>query len=151
MKKMFSKIIVFFIVLISAQTYAQYYNSNPGGGVDRRIGRQNTNGVPSKKEPVDYAKIMLDDITNTLKLDGFQNAIVKNLITDYLKNANEIASEPIPEDAKMEKTLIARTKMEDKFTEIFTEKQKILFQEMKDKNSGKKKSKKSKNNDKDSE
>ena len=149
MINLFTKISVIFILLLCFEVNAQFQgngglNGGMNGGVDRRIGRQNTNGATSKREPVDFAKIMLDDISKNLALDGFQNAIVKNLITEYLKTANDIALENIPEDAKLEKTINARTLMEEKFAAIFSEKQKILFQEMKDQNSGKKKSKKKK-------
>ena len=149
MINLFKKISVVFILLLCFEVNAQFQgnggmNGGMNGGVDRRIGRQNTNGANTKREPIDFAKIMLDDISKNLALDGFQNAIVKNLITEYLKTANDIALENIPEDAKLEKTLIARTLMEEKFAAIFSEKQKILFQEMKDQNSGKKKTKKKK-------
>ena len=113
------------IVFSSVQSYAQYYNPNSRGGLDRSIGAENRYSKEPKKEPVDYVKVMTDNLTDKLKLDGFQSAIVKNLIEEYLKNVNEIGLENIPNDAKVEKSQIARTAMEEKFTAIFSEKQKV--------------------------
>ncbi|CAM3959351.1 hypothetical protein FLAN108750_01450 [Flavobacterium antarcticum] len=151
MMNIFSKIVVLFIVFSSVQSYAQYYNPNSRGGLDRSIGAENRYSKEPKKEPVDYVKVMADNLTDKLKLDGFQSAIVKNLIEEYVKNVNEIGLENIPNDAKVEKSQIARTTMEEKFTAIFSEKQKVLFEELKDKNTSKKNDKKNKKSKKKSE
>lgn len=145
MMKIISKIFVVFAVLFSTQTYAQYYQSNSGTGMDRSIGAQNRyNNKSTKEKPVDYVKIMVDNMTEKLNLDGFQSAIAKNLIEDYTKSVEEISLENIPNDAKIEKIKIAKNTMESKFGEIFTDKQKVLFEELKNKNLTKKSKKKNK-------
>jgi hypothetical protein len=121
-----------------------------GGGLDRSIGGGARQNEPQKREPIDYAKVMTDNLTNKLKLDGFQSAIVKNLLEDFIKTNNNIMQENIPNDAKAEKTSIAKMAMENKFLEIFTDTQKALFQEFVNENEGKttkekKKKKKNKN------
>lgn len=146
MMKIFATSIIVFVLLLSNQSHAQYYNQNSGAGLNREIGAENRYTKPPKKEPVDYVKLMSDNLTEKLNLDGFQSAIVKNLIEDYMKNVNEIQMENIPNDAKAEKGEIARKYMESKFAAIFSEKQNVLFEELKDKNSGKKKNKNKKKN-----
>ena len=145
MMKIISKISILFAVLLSTQTHAQYYQSNSGAGVDRSIGAETRyNDKPTKAEPVDYVKIMVDNMTEKLNLDGFQSAIVKKLIEDYTKTVEAISLENIPNDAKTEKSNIAKNTMESKFGEIFTDKQKVLFEELKNKNLTKKSKKKNK-------
>lgn len=147
--KIFSKIFVLFVVLLSTQTYAQYYNPNSRSGVDRSIGGENRYDIPKKAESVDYVKIMVKDLSEKLSLDGFQSAIVKNLIEEYTKTVTEIGLENIPNDAKTEKGNIAKNTMESKFIEIFTDKQKVLFEGMKNKGLSKKSKKKNKKDSED--
>ncbi len=132
---------VFLLVFLagSLQTFAQFRNNGNPGGVDRSIGAANRYNKPKKQEPIDYAKAMSENLTEKLELDGFQSAIVKNLIDDYVKKANEIGLMDIPNDAKTEKSNNERLTMEAKLTEILNEKQKLLFEDLKNKKSDKKK------------
>lgn len=149
MVKLYAKIIVVLCFMFGSAAYSQFQNRQSMGGLDRSIGGDNRYKEPPKKEPVDYVKVMTDNLTTKLALDAFQSAVVKNLIADYMKRSEEILQQDIPDAAKAEKNKIERTAMESKFNEIFTEKQKILFKELTDKNStsDKKKGKKKKNKD----
>jgi len=150
MEKLFLKTIMICVLLSFCEINAQFPGNRGmgGGGLDRSIGGDVRQNEPQKREPVDYAKVMTDNLTNKLKLDGFQSAIVKNLFEDFLKTNNNIMQENIPNDAKIEKTTIARKSMENKFLEIFTDNQKVLFQEFINEKEGKtvkEKTKKKKN------
>ncbi len=148
MIKLFSKFLLIFLLSMSVQTYAQFQNNGGGVGLDRSIGAETRQNEPAKIEPIDYAKIMTERLTTKLQLDGFQSAVVKNLVEGFVKKTGEISLENIPVDAKIEKSSIARKEMEKKFTEIFTEKQKVLFEEFLIENDGKlKKNKKKKKKD----
>jgi hypothetical protein len=148
MRKLFSKIILLAILVGSLQSYGQFQNNGNTGGLDRSIGGGVRQNEPQKSEPIDYAKIMTEKLTTRLELDAFQNAVVKNLVDDFIKKANEITLEDIPSYAKIEKNNAARAEMEKKFAEIFTDKQKVLFEEFVIENQGKiKKSKKKKKKD----
>ncbi|MDD3004403.1 hypothetical protein [Flavobacterium sp.] len=136
------KIIPCILLLSCIQVNAQYRNNYNTGGLDRSIGSETRYNEPHKKKPVDPVKMMTDNMTNKLELDGFQSAIVKTLIENYIQKTNDIALENIPNDAKIEKSNIERMNMENKFMEIFTDKQKILFNELIKENSGKKNKKK---------
>jgi hypothetical protein len=148
MKKLISKIVLLLVLVGSVHSYGQVQNNGNPVGLDRSIGGGAREQEPEKREPVDYAKIMTEKLTTRLELDAFQSAVVKNLVGNFIKKANDIALEDIPTDAKVEKSKIARTDMEKKFAEIFTDKQKALFEELLIENNGKiKKSKKKKKKD----
>lgn len=140
--KVIFKIIIATFLLAYTQVNAQYRNNYNTGGLDRSIGAETRYNEPHKKKPVDQVKLMLDNLSKKLELDGFQSAIVKNLIENYIKTTNDIALENIPNDAKIEKSNIERMNMENKFMEIFTDKQKVLFKELIKENSGKNNKKK---------
>lgn len=144
MIKLFSKFLLILILIGSIQTYAQFQNGRGvGGGLDRDdLSTQNRYNEAKNRPPVDYVKVMSDNLTDKLKLDGFQSAIVKNLIEDFIKKSNEIMQENIPQEAKVEKTGIARKTMEARFQEIFTDQQKALFEEFTSEKSSKIKKKK---------
>ncbi len=145
---LFYKFLILFFIIGSIQTHAQFQNNGSGVGLDRSIGGATRQTEPEKIEPIDYAKIMTEKLTTKLQLDGFQSAVVKNLVENFVKKTGEISVENIPTDAKIEKSSIARKDMEKKFTEIFTEKQKVLFEELLIENNGKiKKGKKKKKKD----
>jgi hypothetical protein len=151
MEKLLLKMIMICVFLGFCEINAQFPGNRGmgGGGLDRNIGGGVRQNEPQQRQPVDYAKVMTANLTDKLKLDGFQSAIIKNLIEDFLKTNNNIMQENIPNDAKVEKTTIARNSMEKKFLEIFTDTQKALFQEFVNDNKGKvKKSKKKKKKNK---
>ena len=141
----FFKIFTGLVFLFSLTSYAQFHNNRSASGLDRNVGSQNRY-KNSQKEPIDYAKVMSENLTEKLKLDAFQSSVVKNLIKDFLKESADISQENIPQDAKIEKTNIARATMETKFAAIFSDEQKVLFEELmtanKSQNNKKKKKKK---------
>jgi hypothetical protein len=152
MKKLLSHTIIMIVILGSCQTYAQFQNNRRGSGMDRTMGTDSRYNAPEKRKPVDHVKMMTDNMTTKLNLDGFQSAIVKNIIEDFTKTVNEIAMLNIPNDAKTEKSNLAKATMETKFAEILNDKQKVLFENLLKESNGKEKKKKKKNrNDTDSE
>lgn len=141
-------IMTLLIFLVSQNAKSQFQNGGNSIGLDRSIGAADRQNEAAKPEPVDYAKLMTEKLTTKLELDAFQSAVVKNLMENFIKKTAEISLENIPNDAMMEKSRIAREEMERKFREIFTDKQKALFDEFLIENNGKlKKNKKKKKND----
>ena len=141
--KLFSTFITAILLFASIHSVAQVQNYQSSSGIDRRdFSTQNRYNESKNKPPVDYVKLMTENLTDKLKLDGFQSAIIKNLIEDFIKKSNNIMQESIPKDAKVEKTNIARKEMEAKFLEIFTDKQKVLFEEFTNEGTSKTKKKK---------
>lgn len=139
MKNLISSFILLAFIASSLQTFAQFRNNGNAGGVDRSIGSSTRYNKPKKQEPIDYAKVMSENLTEKLELDGFQSAIIKNLIDDYVKKTTEIGMMDIPNDAKTEKSNNERLAMEAKLIEILNEKQKLLFEDLKNKKTDKKK------------
>ena len=127
-----------FLILAHTVSNAQSRRSGLGRGISDYGGTPNS----SSKEPVDQVQAGTDQLTKELNLDGFQAAIVKNIIADYVKAVSNISAEQIPPQAKHDKISFEVTKMEDKVIEILNAKQKVMFQEIKDKKG--KKGKKSK-------
>ena len=128
--KLFSIFITTILLFASVHSFAQNQNYQSSSGIDRRdFSTQNRYNESKNKPPVDYVKLMTENLAEKLKLDGFQSAIIKNLIEDFISKSNNIMQESIPNDAKVEKTNIARKEMEAKFVEIFTDEQKVLFEE----------------------
>jgi len=141
MKNLICNVILLVFLAGSLQTFAQLRNDGSQGpaGLDRSIGAGTRYSKPKKQEPVDYVKVMSEDLTQKLELDAFQSAIIKNLIDDYVKKTTEIGMMDIPNDAKTEKSNVERLAMEAKFAEILNEKQKALFEDLKNKKTDKKK------------
>jgi len=138
MKIKIVSLLVLFTLFVSGIANAQYR-----GGLDRSIGSQDRYNQPTKKsEPVDFVKVTTDKMTKDLELDGFQSAVVKNIIEDYMQTYTAIVQEEIPNQGKQEKIKVATDKMESKIIEVLNPKQKDKFQEMKDKLEKKDKKKK---------
>lgn len=129
-------------LLVTAVSNAQFQRT----GLDRQISNPTPQAqAPSKIEPVDHVQVYSDQITKQLALDGFQAAIIKNIVKDYVNQTTNINVEPIPSEAKYEKIQVAVEKMEKDILEVLNAQQKIKFQELKDqKNKKGKKGKKSK-------
>lgn len=74
---------IFFLVLIS------FWFSNSNAQVDRRIGTgQYQNGKQNKK--VDLVETSVEKLKTELNLDGFQEAIVRNLVKENQEKSKEI-------------------------------------------------------------
>ena len=145
MLKIFSKFIIVIVLFTSFQTSAQARRrANDGQILDRSIGQYNRYNTPRKAEKVDYVQITIDDLTEKLALDGFQNAILTKIMHDYNEKAISITEESIPNEAKMEQIKIEKNKMDVKITDMLTDKQKNAFTELKKSNREKKNDKKGK-------
>ncbi len=74
---------IFFLILISFS----FFNAN--AQVDRRIGAgQYQNGNQNKK--IDLIESSVEKLKKELNLDGFQEAIVRNLVKENQSKSNEI-------------------------------------------------------------
>lgn len=151
MKKLLLNIIAIIILLGSGEAFSQSQNNRRQTGLDKDMGIDSKYQAPMKRESVDIVKVTTDNMTEKLKLDTFQSAIVRNAIEDFIKKNNDIAIENIPNEAKAEKSKIARENMDSKIAEVLTEKQKIAFQELKNSDKEKPKKKKRKKDKNDSE
>ena len=149
MKTNILSLLVFFTLLVSGVANAQYGNRN---GLDRSIGSQERYSAPKKNKSFDFVKTSTDNLVKELSLDGFQEAIVKNIFEDYKNTSTSISEEEIPNELKYEKLKIANDKMETKILEVLTDNQKVKFAELKDKAQNKnKKDKKKKKSKKEEE
>lgn len=137
MKKRINYFTIAFIFLFTVQSFAQYGNNGRRGGMSTNMYPDNK----SKKEPVNQVEVMTENMTTKLNLDGFQSAIVKNIIAEYLKTVDGVFIEDIPDEAKTEKSKIAQNVMEAKFAEILNDKQKVLLEDLKNKVHQKRKTK----------
>lgn len=151
MKKLLLNIMAIIILLGSGDAFSQSQNNRRQTGLDKDMGVDSKYQAPMKRESVDIVKVTTDNMTEKLKLDTFQSAIVKNAIEDFIKKTNDIAIENIPNEAKAEKSKIARENMDSKIAAVLTEKQKIAFQELKNSDKEKPKKKKRKKDTNDSE
>ena len=94
--------------------------------VDRRIGRGQYERTPknSQKAKVDFTEQSLDFFRKEIAIDGFQEAVIKNLIEDYQKSSKEIVdSESIETPEKRELLGILNGKFKGKLSEILTPEQ----------------------------
>ena len=108
--------IIFFLILF----VFSYINSN--AQIDRRIGAgQYSNGDQNKK--VDIVESSVELLKKELNLDGFQEAIVRNLIKDNQSKSKEIIETSIYSDIEKKNLL---TEIGEKFN---TEIKKILSPE----------------------
>lgn len=138
MKKVINYFIVVLIIFLSDQSFAQYGNNGRRGAMNTNMPSENR----AKKEPVDQVEVMTKNMTDKLNLDGFQSAIVKNIIGEYIKKVDFLYTQDIPNEAKTEKSKIAQDVMEAKLDEILNEKQKVILADLKAQGTGKKKKKK---------
>ena len=138
MKKVINYFIVVLIIFLSDQSFAQYGNNGRRGAMNTNMPSENR----AKKEPVDQVEVMTKNMTEKLNLDGFQSAIVKNIIGEYIKKVDFLYTQDIPNEAKTEKSKIAQDVMEAKLDEILNEKQKVILADLKAQGTSKKKKKK---------
>lgn len=138
MKKVINYFIIVLIIFLSDQSFAQYGNNGRRGAMNTNMPSENR----AKKEPVDQVEVMTKNMTEKLNLDGFQSAIVKNVIGEYIKKVDFLYTQDIPNEAKTEKSKIAQDVMEAKLDEILNEKQKVILADLKAQGTNKKKKKK---------
>jgi len=129
MKIKIASLLILFTLLASNFANAQYRSRN---GLDRRMmSGQGQNPSPKKQKPVDQVQVTTDRMTTDLNLDGFQSAVLKNIVEDYKNASTSIMEEQIPNELKYEKLTAANNKMEAKILEILNDKQKVKFAELK--------------------
>ena len=108
---------VFFIIFISMSSFSQ---------VNRQMGRTPQQNPPRdpQKTKVDFVEQSLDFFRKEIIVDGFQEAVIKNLLIDYEKSQREIIEN---ESMKIieKKQLIENSteKFKHKLSEILTPEQ----------------------------
>ena len=110
-------LLLLLVTFFSISSYSQ---------VDRRIGRGQYERTPknSQKAKVDFTEQSLDFFRKEIAIDGFQEAVIKNLIEDYQKSSKEIVdSESIETPEKRELLGILNGKFKEKLSEILTPEQ----------------------------
>lgn len=127
------KIVLLLITFISFSTYSQ---------VDRRIGRGQYERTPKnhQKQKADFTEESLEFFRKEIEIDGFQEAVIKNLLDDYEKSSKEIAeSESIEAPKKKELLLNVVEKFKTQLTEILTAEQYEKYKNLMDSNKKKRK------------
>ena len=110
-------LLLLLVTFFSISSYSQ---------VDRRIGRGQYERTPknAQKAKVDFTEQSLDFFRKEIAIDGFQEAVIKNLIEDYQKSSKEIVdSESIETPEKRELLGILNGKFKEKLSEILTPEQ----------------------------
>ena len=110
-------LLLLLVTLFSLSSYAQ---------VDRRIGRGQYERSPknAQKAKVDFTEQSLEFFRKEIGIDGFQEAVIKNLIEDYQKSSKEIVdSESMETPEKRELLGILNGKFKEKLSEILTPEQ----------------------------
>jgi hypothetical protein len=110
-------LLLLLVTFFSISSYSQ---------VDRRIGRGQYERTPknSQKAKVDFTEQSLDFFRKEIAIDGFQEAVIKNLIEDYQKSSKEIVdSESIETPEKRELLGNLNGKFKEKLSEILTPEQ----------------------------
>jgi len=108
------KIFIYFITFISLSTYSQ---------VNRQMGRTPQQNPPreTQKTKVDYVEQSLDFFRKEILVDGFQEAVIKNLLSDYERSQKEvIENESIKMIEKKQLIEDLTEKFKHKLSEILT-------------------------------
>ena len=110
-------LLLLLVTLFSLSSYAQ---------VDRRIGRGQYERSPknAQKAKVDFTEQSLEFFRKEIGVDGFQEAVLRNLIEDYQKSSKEIVdSESIETLQKRELLGTLNGEFKEKLSETLTAEQ----------------------------
>ena len=105
--------------------------------VDRNIGRSYAK-PKKKKDTTDYLELTVQKLGETLSLDSFQQAIVKDLLKSNQAEQEKIIMLEIPTESKEEKILELHEKFNAKLVAILTPEQAKQFEELQSKSKKKK-------------
>lgn len=117
-------ILLLLTTFLSISSYSQ---------VDRRIGRGQYERSPknAQKAKVDFTEQSLEFFRKEIGIDGFQEAVIKNLIEDYQKSSKEIVESQAIEDLEKKEQLGGlNEKFKSKLAEILTSEQFEKYKEL---------------------
>jgi hypothetical protein len=108
--------------------------------LDRRIG-QNQSSVPTQSAPkkVDFAELTLTNLKKELALDGFQEAVVMDILKTHFSKRTHIIESDVIDEEKADKLKVLQEKLDKDINEILTAEQKEKFNALKEKANKKKK------------
>lgn len=117
--------------------FSAIFTQHLAAQVDRNIGRSYSK--PKKqKDTTDYLELSSQMLAESLQLDSFQQAVVKDLLKVNQAVQDNILAEDIPNESKTEKILALHEKFNGKVMEILTPEQAKKYEEMKEKKKKKK-------------
>jgi hypothetical protein len=115
-------LLLLLVTFFSLSTYSQ---------VDRRVGQGQYKRHYKQKNIEEINDETLTKLNKELNLDGFQEAVAKNLITDFNKSAKEVKeAESLKSEEKSELLIGLAEKFKFKLFEILTEEQKSKYNAM---------------------
>jgi hypothetical protein len=115
-------LLLLLVTLFSLSSYSQ---------VDRRVGQGQYKRHYKQKNIEEINDETLTKLNKELNLDGFQEAVAKNLITDFNKSAKEVKeAESLKNEEKSELLIGLAEKFKFKLFEILTEEQKSKYNAM---------------------
>lgn len=109
--------------------------------MDRRVARNNTPTVKKEKEKVDYVALGVKKLTEELDLDAFQQAVVYDLMESTQNEEKKIYALDVPDDAKIQKIITLRDKLNTDLTAVLNPVQVEKFQKLREKQEKKNKKK----------
>jgi hypothetical protein len=121
MKKML--FLLAFSAAVSAR--AQYYDQR-----NHMLNHSDRNrSIPVKKEneKVDVVQLTLDKLNNALALDSFQQAVIRQQLTDSQTEQNRILSLDIPDESKREQLVALSEKLNTGINGLLNPEQKEKF------------------------
>lgn len=124
-------LLLLLVTFFSLSTYSQ---------VDRRVGQGQYKRQYKQKNIEEVNEETLTKLSKELNLDGFQEAVTKNLITDFNNSAKEIKeAQSLKPEEKSELLIGLAEKFKFKLFEILKDEQKNKYNEMLAGNNKKKK------------
>lgn len=136
MKISITSLFAIIALFVSSNIMAQMGGMGTRGninGVDRSIARSQYGDGPKKHEKVDYVQTALDNLKKELNLDGFQEAVIKDLMTENQAEAERILAMDTPNDSKAEKMNELREKTSDKIVKILNKDQVEKYAKLREK------------------
>ena len=117
-------ILILFLLLAGA--------SNVQAQVNRNVGR--SYDTPNKKKKnIDYVALSVQQLSKELTLDGFQEAVIKDILKSSTVEQEKILLLEIPNESKNEQLLAVRDEVNKKIIAVLTPIQIEKFEEMKEK------------------
>ncbi len=122
--------IFIFLLLLSSIVFAQPGYPGGGGGVDRSIAREQYMTKKKKPQKIDYVALSIEKLNEKLSLDSFQEAAIGQLLKEDEQAENKIAEDDSPVEAKYEKIVGMREKLNTQIKELLRPEQVAKYEEM---------------------
>jgi hypothetical protein len=118
--------------LLIITVLALFFSLDSSAQVDRRIGNSQYKN-DSKNKQHDPIQTSIDFLKKELKLDAFQEAAVKNLLTDNQAERTKILELDAPDREKVDKINLSLDKFDKELESLLNPEQIKLFEIIKDK------------------